>query len=106
MRGRLVNWIEKAVLENIRRLLEIAKAERNHELLLTMRNLRELTTCAFPYIILVVPHSLPVELIEGEHFVLPDLCKSSLGSSSREVAAQEDPTEAATGTLMGYVWIM
>ena len=66
-------------MENIRRLLEIAKAKRNHELLLTTRNLRELAACAFPYIIPVVPRSVLVELIEGEHFVLANLCKSSLG---------------------------
>ena len=52
------------------------------------------------------PPSFPVELIEGEHFILGDLCKSSPGSSFRAVAAQEDPTEAATGTLVGYVRIM
>ena len=65
-RGRLVNWIEKAGLENIRRLLEIIEIECNHELLLTTRNLRELAAYAFPYIIPVVPLSLPVELIEGK----------------------------------------
>ena len=64
------------------------------------RNLRELATCAFPYSILVVLHSLPVELIEGEHFVLIDLYKSSLGSSCQAIAAQEDQVEAATGTLV------
>ena len=66
-----------------------------------MRNLRELSTYAFPYIIPIVPCSLPVELIEGEHLVLPDLCKSSPGNSSQAVAAQEDQAEAATGTLVG-----
>ena len=54
-RGQLVNWIEKVGLENIRLLLEIVEVERNHELLLTARNLRELATYAFPYIIPVVP---------------------------------------------------
>ena len=39
MRGRLVNWIEKVGLENIKRLLEIMEAERNHELVLTVKNL-------------------------------------------------------------------
>ena len=87
MQGRLVNWIEKASLVNIRKLLEVMEVERNHELLLTMRNLRELATCPFPYIIFVIPRSLPVELIEGEHFVLTDLFKSNPGSSSQAVAA-------------------
>ena len=98
--GRLVNWIEKADLENIRRLLEITEVERNHELLLTARNLRELAACAFAYIIPVIPLSFLAELIKGEHFVLVDLCKSSPGSSSQVVAAQEDQVEAAIGTLV------
>ena len=79
---RLVNWIEKTSLENIRRLLEIKEAERNHELMLMVRNLGELVACTFPYIIPVIPRSLPAEIIEGEHFVLTDLCKSSSSSSS------------------------
>ena len=80
--------------------MEITEAKRNHELLLTARKLQELAACAFPYIIPFVPQSLPAELIKGEHFILPDLCKSSLGSSSQAVATQEDQAEAATGTLV------
>ena len=79
--------------------MEIIEAERNHELLLTTRNLRELVVCAFPYIIPIVPRSLPSELIEGEYLFLADLCKSSLGSPYRAVAAQEDQAGIATGTL-------
>ena len=85
--------------------MEKIEAERNHELLLMVRNLGELAACAFPYIIPVVPLSLPIELIEGEHFVLVDLCKSSPGSSSRAIAAQEDPVEAATGASVRSVRI-
>ena len=69
-RGRLVNWVEKAGLENIRQLLEIMEAERNHELLLTVKNLRELGGNPFPYIIPIVLRSLPIKVIEGEHFIL------------------------------------
>ena len=47
----------------------------------------------------------PVKLIEGEHFVLADLCMSSPGSSFRAAASQEDPAEAATGALVRYVRI-
>ena len=90
-------------MENIRRLLEITEAERNQELLLMARNLQELPSCAFPYIIPVVPRSLPTELIEGEHFVLADLCKSSLGSSSKAIAAQEDQAGVILGTLVRSV---
>ena len=48
---------------------------------------------------------MPIELIEGEHFVLADLCKFSSGSFSRVVAPQEDQTEAATGALVRSVQI-
>ena len=47
---------------------------------------------------------MPVKLIEGEHFVLANLCKSSPGSSSQMVAAQEDQAKAATGTLVRFAW--
>ena len=77
--------------------MEITKAERNHKLLLTARNLG---ANPFPYIIPVVPCSLPVELIEGEHFVLADLFKLNPGSSSQAVSTQEDQAGAATGTLV------
>ena len=60
-----------------------------------VRNLGKLVACAFSYIIPVIPHSLSTKLIEGEHFVLVDLCKSCPSGSSRAVAAQEDLAEAA-----------
>ena len=47
--------------------------------------------------------SFPLELIEGEHFVLTDLYKSSSGISFKAVTAQEDQAEAATGALVRYV---
>ena len=62
-------------------------AERNHELLLTTKNLRELGASPFPYIIPIFPRSLPVELIKGEQFVLADLFKLNSSSSSQTVSA-------------------
>ena len=79
--------IEKAGLENIRRLFEITEEEHNHELLLMVKNLRELGGSPFSYIIPIVPRSLPVEVFEGEHFVLADLLKLFLGSSFKEISA-------------------
>ena len=67
--------------------------------MLTARNLRELGASPFPYIIPIVPCSLPVGLIDGEHFVLVDLFKLNPGSSSQAVSAQEDQARAATKTL-------
>ena len=101
----LVNWIEKAGLENIRRLHEIMEAERNHELLLTANNLRELGGNPFPYIISVIPHSLPVEVIEGEHFVLADLLKLVPGSSSQVISAYEGQAKAVARTIVRYVCV-
>ena len=82
MQGRLVNWIEEASLENIRRLLEVTKAERSHELLFMAKNLCDFGGSPFPYIFPIVPRSLPAEVIKGEHFVLADLFKLVPGSSS------------------------
>ena len=58
-RGRLVNWVEKASFKKIQKLLEISERERHHEILLTARNLRELSRSPSPYIIPVIPRSLP-----------------------------------------------
>ena len=54
----------------------------------------------FPYIIPIVPCSLPTELIKGEHFVHADLFKLVPGSSSHVVFAQEDQAKATKGTLV------
>ena len=89
-------------MENIRQLLEITEVEHNNELLLTARNLRELGTNPFPYIIPFVPCSLPVDLIEGEHFILTDLFKLNPGSFSQAVTAQENQARAATSTLVRF----
>ena len=80
-RGRLVNWVEKAGLERIRRLLKITKVEHYHELLLFVKNLRELGASPFDYIVPVILRPLLAEIIKGDHFVLSDLLKSILSSS-------------------------
>ena len=85
----LVSCMEKASLELIRRLLEITEVERNHELLLSMKNLLELGTSPFRYIVLVISRLLPEEIVRGEHFFLVDLLKSIPGSSAQEGSAQD-----------------
>ena len=87
-------------MENIRRLLKITKAEHNHELPLTVKNLRELGGSLFPYIIPTVPRLSPAEVIKGEHFVLVDLLKLVLSSSSQSTPTQADQTEAFVRTLV------
>ena len=81
--------MEKPSLKHIRRLLEITEAERNHELLLSVKNLRELGVSPFRYIVPVIPRSLLEELVRGEHFVLADLLKSIPGSSSQAGSTEE-----------------
>ena len=92
-RGRLVSWVEKASLECIRQFLKIIKEERNHDLLLSVKNLQELGANPFPYIVPIIPRLLPVELVKGEHFVLANLFKSFLGNSSQACFAQAEVTE-------------
>ena len=87
-------------MENIGRLLEITEVERNHELLLTVKNLRELGGSPFLCVIPIVFRSSPAEVIEGEHFVLVDLLKLIPSNSSQPTLAKEDQTKASARTLV------
>ena len=93
--GRLVSWVEC-----IRRLLEINEGERNHEFLLSMKNLGELGANPFPYIVPVIPHQLPAELVKGEHFTLANLLKSIPSSSAQAGSTQ---VEIAKRALVSFV---
>ena len=77
-----VNWVEKASFKKIQRLLEIYELERHHEILLTTKNLRELSRSPSPHIIPVIPHPLPTEIVEGKNYVIADLLNLALGISS------------------------
>ena len=77
-----MNWVEKANFKKIQKLSEISERERHHEILLTMRNLRELSRSPYPYILPVIPCPLPTEIAEGEHYVIADLLNFASGSSS------------------------
>ena len=74
--------MEKASFKKIQKLLSISERERHHKILLTARNLRELSRNPYPYIIPVIPHPLPTEIVEGEHYVIVDLLNLASGSSS------------------------
>ena len=96
-RGRLVNWEEKASFKKIHKLLEIFERERHHEILLTARNLRELSRSPSPYIIPVIPCPLRIEIVEGEHYVIADLLNLAPSSSS---SAKTSETEAVGRELV------
>ena len=90
--------MEKASLEHIRQLFEITEDERNHELLLSAKNLWELGANPFPYIVPVIPRPLQAELVREELFALADLLKSILGSSTQEGSTQEPQAKTAQET--------
>ena len=68
-----MHWVERASFEKIWKLLEISEQEWNHEVLLTMKNLHDLSRHPSPYSVLIIPRPLPLEIVEGEHFVTADL---------------------------------
>ena len=74
--------MEKASFKKIQNLLEISEWERHHKILLTTRNLRELSRSPSPYIIPVIPRPLPTEIVEEEHYVIADLLNLAPSSLS------------------------
>ena len=72
-RGKLVEWVEKAMFDRLNRLFEIAAVERSCETLLSAQNLRLVIQEPQPYMLNILPRRLPKEVVAGEHFVLKDL---------------------------------
>ena len=89
-RGRLVNWMEKVGFGKIQKLLEISERERHHKILLTVKNLRELSHNPSPYTLPVIPRFLPIEVVEGEHYVITDLLTLIPSSSSTTQASKTE----------------
>ena len=95
-----MHWVERASFEKIQRLLENSEQERHHEVLLTFKNLHDLSCHPSPYNILIIPHPLPSKIVEGEHFVTTDLLNLIPGSSSpaREVDSKAAGRELVIST--------
>ena len=74
-----MQWVEKASLEKIRRLLEVSKQEHHCEVLLTLKNLVDVRRSPAPYSLPIIPRSLPSEIMGGEHFVTTDLLDFLVG---------------------------
>ena len=72
-RGRLVEWVEKASFVHLNNLFEITTNERNHQTLLTARNLLVGIREPQPYVLPIILRRLPMVMVHGEHFVLKDL---------------------------------
>ena len=63
-------------------MLEISELERHHKILLTAKNLHELSRSPSPYTIPIIPRHLPAKIVEGEHYVIVDILHLAPGSSS------------------------
>ena len=70
---------------------------------MSAKNLQELGASPFPYIVPVLPLPLLEELVKGEHFVLTNLLKSILVSSSQVGFTQEPQAEITEGALVSFV---
>ena len=99
-RGRLVQWVEKASLEKIRRLLEVSEQERHCEVLLTLKNLTNVRRSPAPYSLPIIPRSLPLEIVGRKHFVTTDLLDllagraPLLGDPEAEALSREQALQA------------
>ena len=68
-----MQWVEKASLEKICRLLEVSEQERHYEVLLTLKNLADVRRSPTPYRVPIIPRLLPSEIVGKEHFITIDL---------------------------------
>ena len=90
-----MQWVEKASIEKIRRLLEVFEQERHCEVLLTLKNLADVRWSPAPYSLPIIPRSLPSEIVNIEHFVTTDFldllagCAPSPGDPEAEALSRE-----------------
>ena len=88
----MIQWVEKASLEKIRRLLEVFEQERHYEVLLTLKNLADVRQSPAPYSLSIIPHSLPLDIVNREHFVTSYL----LGFLAGRAPSTRDPEAEAS----------
>ena len=97
-----MQWVEKASLEKIRRLLEVSEQERHCEVLLALKNLADVRWSPAPYSLPIIPRSLPSKIVGGEHFVTTDLldflagCAPSTGDPKDEAMSREQASRASS----------
>ena len=75
------------------KLLDISDREQHHEILLIVKNLRELSRNPSSYILPVISHPLSLEIVEGEHYVIANLLTLVPGISS--------PTQTSKTEVVG-----
>ena len=77
-----MNWVEKSSFEQIRQLSKISEQERHYKVLRTPENISAVRRNPAPYTLPVIPRPLPMDVVEGEHFVITDL-RRLISSSTR-----------------------
>ena len=87
-----MHYVERASFAKIQRLLEISEHEWHHEFLLTVKNLHDLSRYPSPYNVPIIPHPLPSEIVEGEHFFTANLLSLIPGGSSLAREAESEAT--------------
>ena len=92
-----MNWVEKSSFEKIRRLSKIFEQEHHYKVLLTPNNISTVRRNPAPYTLLVIPLPLPLDIVEGEHFVIANLQR--LISSS--ACPSGDPVLEASSRVQG-----
>ena len=96
----MVHSVEKASLEKIQRLLEISEQESHYEVLLTLKNLANVRWNPAPYNLPIIPHPLPLDIVDREHFITADLLNLTVGgaSSSKDMDAETSSRELVSRT--------
>ena len=92
-----MKWVEKSSIKKIRRLLEISKRERHYQVLLTRENISAVRRNLAPNTLPVIPRPLPLNVVEGEHFVLVDVRRLVSGG----VNSSRDPVIEASSWVQG-----
>ena len=99
----MVHWVEKASLKKTCLLLEISEQKRHYEVLLTLKNLADVTRNLAPYSLQNIPRPRPSKIVDGEHFIIVDLLHLTAGgaSSSRDLGAETSSWELVSQTSSG-----
>ena len=58
-----MQWVKKASLAKIHRLLEISEQEHHYKVLLTLKNLADVRWSPAPYSLPIIPCSLPSKIV-------------------------------------------
>ena len=93
-----MNWVEKSSFEKIHWLMEISEQERHYKVILTPENISAVRRNPAPCTLPVIPRPLPLDVVEGEHFVIANLRRlvsSSAHPSSGPVVEASSQVQGA-----------